>query len=167
MAAPHERSAEERGSARLTNPLHRPPGDLGPRVRGGGQRRPAFRWIIHPHQIEAVSGSDLAAAAAVGGLERRPEFAFAPAVRPDFDQRADHRAHLAMQERSRARFEENLVAVAPDVEPVERADRRVRLTLRVAKGGEIVPADQDARRRVHRLGVEARLHPPGWTRVRK
>ncbi len=66
-----------------------------------------------------------------------------------------------MQERPRARLEQNLVALAPHVEPVERADRRIRLALRIAKGGEIVLADERPRRRVHRLGVEAGLHPPG------
>ena len=66
-----------------------------------------------------------------------------------------------MQEGAGARLEENLVALAPDLQPVERADRRIRLALRIAKGGEIVLAREHTRRRVHRLGVEAGLQPPG------
>jgi hypothetical protein len=50
-----------------------------------------------------------------------------------------------MQKRSRARLEENFVAFAPDVEPVERADGRVRLALGIAKGGKIVLARERLR----------------------
>ena len=66
-----------------------------------------------------------------------------------------------MQERSRARLEQNLVPVAADVEPVEGADRRFRLALRIAEGGEVVAPDQNAGGRVHGRRVEPRLHPPG------
>ncbi len=66
-----------------------------------------------------------------------------------------------MQERQRRGFDEDLVAVAPDVEPVEGPDRRFRLALRVAKGGEIVPPDQRLRGLVHRRGVEGGFHSPG------
>ena len=62
-----------------------------------------------------------------------------------------------MQERQRADFEGDGVAVAADVEPVQRANRRFRLALRVAEGGEVVPADQRARGLLHRPGVEPRL----------
>ena len=66
-----------------------------------------------------------------------------------------------MQERARARLEQNIVADAPDFEPIESADRRIRLALRIAEGREIVLADEHARGLVHGLGVEPRLHPPG------
>src|ERR1700733_4707998 len=66
-----------------------------------------------------------------------------------------------MQKLPRAFFKQNVVALAPDVEPVERADRRFRLALRISKGREIVPAEKHERSRVHGLGIEAWLHPPG------
>jgi hypothetical protein len=58
-----------------------------------------------------------------------------------------------MQERQRACFEQHFVAVALDVEPIKGADRRFRLALRVAEGGEVVRADEDLRGLMHRLGV--------------
>ena len=54
--------------------------------------------VVDADEIEAVRRGDRAAAAAVGGLERRFEVARAPAAGADLDQRAHHRAHLAMQE---------------------------------------------------------------------
>jgi hypothetical protein len=50
-----------------------------------------------------------------------------------------------MQERERARFEQHFVAVALDVAPIKRADRRFRFALRIAKGGKIVPTAEDLR----------------------
>ena len=108
------------------------------RRRNGSPRFTKRPIIVHPNEIEAVRGRHRTAAAAVGRLERRLERLRAPAPRPDLDQRSHHRAHLAMQERARARFEHDLVAVAPDVEPVEGADRRFRLALQIAEGREIV-----------------------------
>ena len=72
-----------------------------------------------------------------------------------------------MQERARARFEHDLVAVAPDVEPVEGADRRFRLALRIAEGREIVASDQAAGGRVHRLWVEPWLDAPGLSALER
>src|SRR5580700_10449258 len=72
-----------------------------PRIRGGGQPAalPALRvGIVDADQIEAVRRSHRAAAAAVRGLERRLEFAGAPAAGADLDQRAHHRANLPVQE---------------------------------------------------------------------
>ena len=126
-----------------------------PHTAAGAKRR-----IVDPREIEPDAGATwpqrLRSAASSAALSRPRSIAHA-----DLDQRADHRAHLAVQERQRAYFEQNLVALAPDVEPVERADRRFRLALRVAEGREIVPPDKHASRLVHRLGVEPRLDPPG------
>src|SRR5580704_8006761 len=72
-----------------------------PRIRGGGQPAalPALRvGIVDADQIEAVRRRHRAAAAAVRGLERRLEFAGAPAAGADLDQRAHHRANLPVQE---------------------------------------------------------------------
>ena len=121
--------------------------------------------IIDARQIKPAGGRDLAAAGAVGGDQRRFEVGGAPAARADVDQRADHRAHLAVQERQRARFEQDLVALAADFEPVKGADRRFCLALRVAEGRKIVPADERARGLAHRLGVEPGLDPPGAAEI--
>jgi hypothetical protein len=72
-----------------------------PRIRGGGQPAalPALHFgLVDADEIEALRRGHLAAAAAVGGLERRFELGCAPAAGANLDQRAHHRAHLAMQE---------------------------------------------------------------------
>ena len=55
----------------------------------------------------------------------------------------------------------DVVAVARDVELVERLDRRFRLAFGGAEGGEIVLADQALRGRVHGRGIERPRHAPG------
>ena len=55
----------------------------------------------------------------------------------------------------------DLVAVALDVEPVERLHRRFRLAFGGAEGREVVLADEPLRRRMHRRGVERARHAPG------
>ena len=73
-------------------------------------------------------------------------------------QRADHRAHLPMQEGAGAGADMRLRRrCATHVEPVQRAHRIFRLAIGVAKGREIVPAEQELRRLVHGLGVEPAL----------
>ena len=57
--------------------------------------------IVDPHEIEAVGRSDRAAGGAIRGLERICEIIRGPAAFADGLQRADHRAHLAVQERAR------------------------------------------------------------------
>ena len=123
--------------------------------------------VVHAGEIEAEGWSHRAAAAAVGGFERGLEAVAARTAGADLDQRADHGAHLPVQERERARFDENLIAVARDIEAVEGADWRIRLALGVAEGREIVLADQRLRGVVHRRGVEARLHPPGAAAIER
>ena len=77
------------------------------------------------------------------------------------DQRADHRTHLMLQERARRGRDAHFIAVARDIEPVERLYRRFGLALGRAKGREVVLADQPLRRRVHGCAVERPRHAPG------
>jgi hypothetical protein len=65
-----------------------------------------------------------------------------------------------VQERARLGDDHDLVASARDVEPVERLDRRFRLTFGGAEGGEIVPADERLGGGVHGLVIEAPADPP-------
>ena len=62
-------------------------------------------------------------------------------------QRADHVAHLMMQEAARLCGDGDHVAVACDIQPVQCAQGRVGLAGGGAERGEIVPPDQRLRRR--------------------
>ena len=104
---------------------------------------------------------DLAAGGAVAGGERRGKIVGAPFALADMDERADHRAHLMVQERARGRRDAHFVAVARDVEQVEGFHRRFGLAFGGAEGGEVVPADQLLRGGVHRVGIERTRHAPG------
>ena len=84
----------------------------------------------------------------------------APAALPDPDQRAHHRAHLAVQERARRRDDPDFGTVAEDVELVERLFRRFRLALRIAERGEVVLAHEALRGRMHGIAVEPTRHAP-------
>ena len=65
-----------------------------------------------------------------------------------------------MQERARRGDDVDVVAVAHDVELIERFLRRFGLAFGVAKRREIVLADQPLRGRVHRVGIERPRHAP-------
>ena len=130
-----------------------------------------FKWrrspcrhprIIHFRQIEPAGRRDRAAAAPVGRLQRRAQIRRAPFAEPDLDQRADHRAHLPVQERARADIDKRIPSPCAGRRRTGRACARGEfgLALRIAKGREIVPADQHARGLAHRLGVELALHMP-------
>ena len=84
--------------------------------------------------------------------------------KPDWDA-ADERTMdaavryvISMQEM--AGLEQHPLALPAHAEKIERAQRRIRLTLRVAKGREIVAANQILRRRVHGRDIERRPHQP-------
>ena len=53
--------------------------------------------IVNSRQGQAAGRGDLATAATVGRLQRRPEVRRAPPPRADVDQRTNHRAHLAVE----------------------------------------------------------------------
>ncbi len=124
--------------------------------------RALFRLIVlHPHQIKPLRRGDLAAARAVAGGECGGEILGAPFALADMHQRADHRAHLMVQERARRGGDVHLVAVALNVEAIEALHRRFRLALGGAEGGEVVPADETLRGGVHRGAIERARHAPG------
>src|SRR5580698_6369761 len=116
--------------------------------------------VLHPHQIKSMRWRNLAAGGAVAGGERRAKIIGAPLALADMHKRAHHRAHLMMQERARRRCDPHFVAVAGDVQLVERLHRRFGLTFGGAEGGEIVPADEPLRPRMHRYAVERPRHAP-------
>ena len=66
--------------------------------------------IIHPHQIEPFRRARPARGGAVARLERRLEIVRAPLSFADQLQRADHRAHLVVQEGARRRLDDEFVA---------------------------------------------------------
>ena len=72
-----------------------------------------------------------------------------------------------MQERPRACGNQNVLAVARDVEPIERAQRRFRLALRGTECCEIVPAGKMPRRLLHGSGVERHGNLPGPVPVQR
>src|SRR5580692_9695273 len=104
---------------------------------------------------------DLAASRAVARGEGCGQIVGAPFAFADMDQRADHRAHLVLQERSRRRGDAHGVAVACDVEAVECLYRRFRLTLGGTERREVVLADQFLRGVVHGAAIERTRHAPG------
>jgi hypothetical protein len=65
-----------------------------------------------------------------------------------------------VQERARRRLDDDLVGVARHIEPIERAQRRVRLALGSAEGREVVTPDERLRRLVHGSGIERDGQPP-------
>src|SRR5689334_15457137 len=118
------------------------------------------RRVNHLDEIKPVGRRGRAAGAAVARGERLGDARGAPFAGADQLQRADHVAHLMVQERAGARLDDDLVAGARDVEAVERLYRRFRLAHGVAEAGEVVLADERSRGFLHRLLVEARADMP-------
>src|SRR5580704_7585634 len=117
--------------------------------------------IVHPHQIKPMRRRDLAAGGAVVGIERRDEVVGAPFAFADMHERADHRAHLVLQERARRRGDAYLVAVTRDVELIQRLHWQLRLALGGPERREVVLADEALRGNVHRGAIEWARHAPG------
>ena len=167
--------------------VHRPCGARhdrpGGRVRCSGRPRP--RGVDKPHhrrsllrtrrvanldQVEALGRSGRPAGAAVAGGKGAGDVVGMPAAEPDQLQGAGHVAHLVMQKRAGARFDVDFVADPAQIERVERLERRLRLAQRIAKGREIVMADQMSGALAHRLDIERRRdlpHPAALQRRRR
>ena len=94
------------------------------------------------------SGRDPSASSAGAKLARRPF-----AVTDQF-QRADHRAHLRVEETAGAGADHDHLALAADIESVKRLFRRFRLAFGRAERGEIMLAEDQLCGAVHRLGIE-------------
>ena len=134
-----------------------------PRARGEESLRPSPRCgaEVHPDEIKAVRRGDQAAAAR--RRPRTPPWSPPPQrLRRRLDQGAHHPgAPGDAENRPRARLEENFVAFAPDVEPVECGSANSAWHCESRKVEKSRRPIEHARRRVHRLGVEARLDAPG------
>ena len=76
-------------------------------------------------------------------------------------ERADDRAHLGVEKRSRAYADLNFFAGPHDIEPFQRAHRAVRLALGSAKSREVMAPDEMPRRRLHGAGIELSRDEPG------
>src|ERR1019366_1511926 len=108
---------------------------------------PATASIIHLHQIESLRRRHGGAGGSVARVAPGREVVHAPAALAHEHQRADHRAHLRMQERARAGRDPHLRAGAHHIEPIERLDRRFALAFHLPESRETVPANQDLRGR--------------------
>ena len=118
-------------------------------------------------RYKPVRRRDRAAGGAVARLQRRRKILGAPAALAHQSQRADHRAHLVMQERARRRGDADLVAFALHIQAIERLHRRFGLAFGGAERGEVVFADQALRGAMHRGGIEQARHPPGAAAVER
>jgi hypothetical protein len=67
---------------------------------------------------------------------------------------------LVVQKRARRGVDPHFLAVPLDVKAIERLHRRFRLAFGGAEGGEVVPADEQLRSRMHGLRIKAARHPP-------
>src|SRR3546814_6315511 len=70
-----------------------------------------------------------------------------------------------MEERARFRPHDDFLAMAADLQPIQRFYRAFRLALHRTEGGEVMVADKPLGGLVHRLAIKADLHPPCKPRV--
>src|ERR1700733_4376352 len=130
-------------------------------ITNPSEQRLPTELIIYPQEIKPMWRCDLTATRAVARRERVGKIANTPLALADMDERADHRAHLMLQERPCRRGDVHIVAVAGNVEAVERFVRRFRLALGGAERREVMLADELLRSRMHRCAIERPRHAPG------
>src|SRR3546814_13848469 len=75
-------------------------------------------------------------------------------------QATHHRPHLMMEEGTGGDVKQDGLALTPDIEPIQRLHRALRLAMRRADSRKVVQPRQALRRLVHRFGVEYHRHPP-------
>ena len=140
-------------------PLIRPAGHLLPRGEKGRIRTGhSYRT---PVRYSPPGGANAPAARPVPGFERSRDLLHRPAPLPHQLQRAGDRADLVVQEGSRPRLDDDLLADPPDIEAVERAHRATSPDQAAArKRREVVPSDERLRGRTHRVGIERARDPP-------
>ena len=78
----------------------------------------------------------------------------------DHFQRADHIAHLMMKKRTCFRIKENVFSFLPDVEPVERFERRFGLTFDRAEGSEVMMSEEISRAFAHFIDIQRNHYRP-------
>src|SRR3546814_15203229 len=66
-----------------------------------------------------------------------------------------------MEEGTGGDVKQDGLALTPDIEPIQRLHRALRLAMRRAESRKVVQPRQALRRLVHRFGVEYHRHPPG------
>ena len=115
--------------------------------------------IDHVRQIKTVRRRDGPASTPILGLESVGDILRGPATGADLGQRADHRAHLPVQERPRCEVEAYLPINADDVQFIQRLHGALRLTGQITKGREVVRADEMPGGVMHWGDIEGRLHP--------
>ena len=91
---------------------------------------------------------------AVARGESIGEVLLAPFPRADHREASDHRADLVVKEAARRSLDQHVIALAPDIEPVERLDRAGRLAMGRTEGSEIMRPDQRLRGAVHRRCIQ-------------
>src|SRR6202040_549980 len=111
------------------------------------------RRIPDLDQIEAFGRRGRAAGTAIADRERAGHIVRTPPPETDQLQCADYVAHLVMQKRAGPRRDMDLGPGPVDFQRIERLQRRLSLTQRVAERGEIVMPDQVAGAGAHRLDV--------------
>ena len=117
--------------------------------------------VIHPHQIQPIRRRDGTTSGAVARGQCRRKIVGAPAPVADPDQRADHRAHLAVQKRARRGHDVDGVAV-PDRRRAGRASSSGDFAWHSVSRNVVkscLPTSRCARR-MHRLGIERSRQPP-------
>src|SRR3546814_17737431 len=65
-----------------------------------------------------------------------------------------------MEEGTGGDVKQDGLALTPDIEPIQRLHRALRLAMRRAESRKVVQPRQALRRLVHRFGVEYHRHPP-------
>src|SRR3546814_11347988 len=76
-------------------------------------------------------------------------------------QATHHRPHLMMEEGTGGDVKQDGLALTPDIEPIQRLHRALRLAMRRAERRKVVQPRQALRRLVHRFGVAYHRHQPG------
>jgi len=123
--------------------------------------------VVDLSQVKAASGRHGAASAAITRLERLFQVAGRPLALADKLQRADHGAHLVVQEGASGCLDPDLLADAGHGETVEGLHGRGRLTLGGPEGAEVMVTDESLRRIVHGGGVEHMDHLPGAVALKR
>src|SRR3546814_7124128 len=75
-------------------------------------------------------------------------------------QATHHRPHLMMEEGTGDDVKQDGLALTPDIEPIQRLHRALRLAMRREERRKVVQPRQSLRRLVHRFCVEYHRHPP-------
>src|SRR3546814_1758588 len=82
----------------------------------------------------------------IPSLQRRLQICRAPFSAPDQLQATHHRPHLMMEEGTGGDVKQDGLALTPDIEPIQRLHRALRLAMRRAESRKVVQPRQALRR---------------------